>query len=651
MVDFGMGGFEHRAEFVDRVDAGRQLARQLRHLKEANPVVVGLPRGGVPVAAEVAEELRAPLDVLVVRKLGVPFHPETAMGAIGEGDAHVLDEHLVARLGIRAADVQRVEGMERSVLAQRLELFRAGRPAIPLTGRTVIVVDDGLATGSTARVACRIARARGAARVVLAVPVGAAERLREIQVSGAADEVVAVTAPRHFRAVGEHYRHFSSTADEEVVRLLDDGTRLDEIRTLARPLRSGADLGELVDQVSDSRFVCLGEASHGTHEYYQWRAEISRRLIETSGFTWIGVEGDWPDCWRINQWVRSLAERDLDAAQMLMEFERWPTWMWANRDVADFLDWLRAFNLARSPDDRVGFYGLDVYSLWDSLREVIGWLEVNAPASLKAAMQAWQCFVPFREDPHRYAYSTRLVPQTCEADVVALLVEMRRRARERAGDEAAFAAVQNAEVAAGAEQYYRAMVRGDRSSWNVRDHHMADTIDRLGAHLGPASKGIIWEHNTHVGDARATDMASEGMVNVGQLVRERHHGEGVSLVGFAGHRGSVLAGSGWGAPEQVMEVPPARARTHEDLLHRALGEPSVLTFGPDRAGPWLAGWFGHRAIGVVYAPERERGNYVPTRMGGRYDALVWFEDTRALEPLHHEGRPVEPEYETEPTGF
>ena len=167
--------------------------------------------------------------------------------------------------------------------------------------------------------------------------------------------------------------------------------------------------------------------------------------------------------------------------------------------------------------------------------------------------------------------------------MVALLVEVRRRAKERVGDEAAFDAVQNAEVAAGAEEYYRAMVRGDRSSWNVRDHHMADTVDRLTGHLGSTSKGLVWEHNTHVGDARATDMAGEGMVNVGQLLRERHHDEGVPLVGFAGHRGQVLAGAGWGAPEQVMTVPAARAGSHEDLLHEALGEPSVLVFGEDRA--------------------------------------------------------------------
>jgi erythromycin esterase-like protein len=425
-----------------------------------------------------------------------------------------------------------------------------------------------------------------------------------------------------------------------------------EIRSLAAPLGEPASLARLADRVRRARFVCIGEASHGTHEFYQWRARLSRTLIEEHGFTWIAVEGDWPDCWRINRWVRGQDDQALDAYGLLSHFERWPTWMWANDDVAEFLGWLREWNRARPASDRVGFYGLDVYSLWDSLRAIISWLERNAPDALPAAMEAWRCFAPHREDPHGYAWSTRLVPESCEADVVALLVEVQHRAAARLpDDEEAFDALQNAEVAVGAEHYYRTMVRGDRESWNIRDHHMADTIDRLARHLGPKSKGLVWEHNTHVGDARATDMARAGMVNVGQLVRERHQEEGVALIGFASHRGSVLAAAAWGAPELVLPVPQAQRGSHEDLLHRTLGEPAVLVFGEDRSGPWLSSWLGHRAIGVVYQPQREAGNYVPTQMGGRYDALIWFEQAVALRPLHHERRPREPELETQPTGF
>jgi erythromycin esterase-like protein len=424
------------------------------------------------------------------------------------------------------------------------------------------------------------------------------------------------------------------------------------IRSLATPLTTTADLEPLVDATGDRRLVCIGEASHGTHEFYRWRGELSRRLIEEHGFSWIGVEGDWPDCWRINRWLRGIADQELDACGVLAGFERWPTWMWANRDVADFLDWLHRWNLERPGDHRVGFYGLDVYSLWDSLRVIMTWLREHHPDALDAATEAWQCFLPYGEDPHRYARRTRLVPESCEPEVVALLVEVVRRGERLSHDgDDAFDAVQNAAIAVEAERYYRVMVRGNRESWNIRDRHMADTISRLDAHHGPHAKGLVWEHNTHIGDARATDMARAGMVNVGQLVRDRFGVADVALVGFASHRGTVLAARAWGEPELVMPVPAAHVGSHEDLLHRVLGEPAVLVFGPRRDSVWLSSRLGHRAIGVVYDPTREAGNYVPTVMGDRYDALIWLEQTQALTPLHHEQAPHEPELETEPTGF
>ncbi|MUN63948.1 erythromycin esterase family protein [Kocuria sediminis] len=427
---------------------------------------------------------------------------------------------------------------------------------------------------------------------------------------------------------------------------------LAEIRSLAAPLTGAPDLDLLVERCAGARFVAVGEASHGTHEYYRWRALLSRRLIEEHGFTWIGVEGDWPDCWRLNRWVRGQAEQDRDARGVLAGFGRWPRWMWANQEVAEFLDWLREENARRPQAEQVGFYGLDVYSLWDSLREIIAWLEANAPEALPAALQAWQCFVPYHEDPHEYAWSTRIVPESCEADVVALLAEVRRRTLGRLEeDPAAFDVALNAMVATDAERYYRTMVRGDRQSWNVRDEHMADTAELLSRHHGPRAKGLVWEHNSHVGDARATDMFDAGLVNVGQLLRERHSAPEVVLVGMAGWRGTVIAAESWGAAEEVVAVPEARSGSSEDLLHRALGEPAALVFGRDRSGAWLSGRLGHRAVGVVYHPWREAGNYVPTRMGERYDALLWFEETSALRPLGHEPPPEEPELETEPSGF
>ena len=270
-------------------------------------------------------------------------------------------------------------------------------------------------------------------------------------------------------------RHVTSVADAAA-----------QVQSLARPLHGPGDLDPLIEQVGAARFVCLGEASHGTHEFYRWRALLSRRLIVERGFTWIGVEGDWPDCWRINRWVRGLDEQDLDVDGLLARFARWPTWMWANRDVAEFLDWLHRWNLALPPADRVGFYGLDVYSLWDSLREIIAWLEANAPDAVPAAHRAWECFVPYREDPHEYAWSTRLVPLSCEPDVGALLAEVRGRMHEAAhDDEGAFDAAQNAEVAADAEHYYRIMVRGDRVIAGCRKPAQAHALNHLaGEHPG-----------------------------------------------------------------------------------------------------------------------------------------------------------------------
>jgi erythromycin esterase-like protein len=425
---------------------------------------------------------------------------------------------------------------------------------------------------------------------------------------------------------------------------------MDEIRSMASPLRTPADLDPLIERLADARFVLLGEASHGTSEYYGWRAAISRRLIRDHGFSFIAVEGDWPDCFRVNRWVKGSDDRRPDAASVLRDFDRWPTWMWANTEVARFADWLRAHNAATGAD--VGFYGLDVYSLWDSLRVVLSYLGESHPDALDSAHEALRCFEPYGEDPQRYARATRMVPTSCENEVVDLLIELRSQLRDDGiGDdpEDSLDALQNAEVLAGAERYYRTMVMADEQSWNVRDCHMVDTLDRLVAHHGPECKAIVWEHNTHIGDARATDMAGAGMVNVGQLVRERHEPEGVVLVGFGGHHGSVIAADQWGSTAQRMHVPHAPDGSHEALLHEALGSDSLLLFPDHRSSDWLSTRRGHRAIGVVYHPERDRwGNWVPTVMGRRYDALLSFDATSALHPLHAERPQPHSELETFP---
>ena len=413
----------------------------------------------------------------------------------------------------------------------------------------------------------------------------------------------------------------------------------DDVRDLALPLREAADLDPLMERIGDARIVLLGEASHGTHEYYAWREQLTRRLVAERGFGVVAVEGDWPDCYEVNRCVRLRPGAAADPRDVLDAFDRWPTWMWANEETVAFTRWLRAHNATLPEAERTGFYGLDVYSLWESMHELLGWLQEHEPEHVPEALAALQCFEPFGEDPQAYALARRLSPTSCEAAVVDLLTALQRdRAdgrRQRDDDpEGRFAAEQNAAVAAGAERYYRAMVGGSEESWNVRDTHMADTLDRLLEVDG--GKAVVWEHNTHVGDARATDMAAAGMVNVGQLARERHPGE-VVVVGFGGYRGSVVAAGSWGAQMQRLPVPPARPGSVEAFLHERLAADALFVFPQEGQPGWVSRRLDHRAIGVVYAPSRERwGNYVPTVLGRRYDAFLYFDDTSAVRPLHIE---------------
>jgi erythromycin esterase-like protein len=423
-----------------------------------------------------------------------------------------------------------------------------------------------------------------------------------------------------------------------------------QLRRQAQPLSHVQDLDPLLDRIGDARFVLLGEASHGTSEYYTWRAELSKRLIREKGFSFIAVEGDWPDCYRVNRYVKGYAESGARAHDVLHAFERWPTWMWANREVVDLIEWIRRYNdQRRVPDDRkIGFYGLDVYSLWDSMRAVVEYLDRIDPALAAGAKRAYRCFEPYQEDEQEYARATYLVPTSCEDEAVSVLRSLRDRAFEyrEDGREAYFNAEQNALVARNAELYYRTMVRGGPDSWNVRDHHMVDTLDRLMSHhrqVNPDAKAIVWEHNTHIGDARFTNMARGGMVNVGQLVRQSHDEEGVVLVGFGSHRGTVIAGEEWGARMERLRVPEAREGSWEDVMHAALTEGStasnagILVFADADDGgiAELDEPIAHRAIGVVYDPHHEHwGNYVPTIIPRRYDAFVFIDETHALSPLH-----------------
>lgn len=429
-----------------------------------------------------------------------------------------------------------------------------------------------------------------------------------------------------------------------------------QLRRAALPLSSPADLDPLLERIGNARYVLLGEASHGTHEYYTWRTAITRRLVAERGFSFAGVEGDWPDCYRVNRYVKALPDSGKSAYEVLHRYERWPTWMWANREIVTLAEWLRDHNESVSEESRIGFYGLDVYSLWDSMHAVVKYLERIDPQLAAGAKRAYRCFDPYAEDVQEYARATYLVPTTCETEVVSVLRAMRLQApryRED-GREAYFDAEQNALVARNAELYYREMVRGGPTSWNVRDNHMVETLERLMKFHGDASKAIVWAHNTHIGDARFTDMVLAGMVNVGQLVREAHDREGVVLVGFGSHHGSVVAGEEWGAPMERMVVPPAREGSWEDICHEHVGRDALFVFDDTRDGG-IAGLgepLEHRAIGVVYDPRRERwGNYVPSIMPRRYDAFLYINRTHALDALHMRAHVDHELPETFPSGM
>lgn len=405
------------------------------------------------------------------------------------------------------------------------------------------------------------------------------------------------------------------------------------------PLNKASDLSELINDIGDRPVVMLGEASHGTHEYYTWRTAISKRLIEEKGFQFIAVEGDWPDCYKINRYVKGYKDAGDDIKEVLLNFDRWPTWMWANWEVAALAEWMREYNQSLPMDKKVGFYGLDVYSLWDSMREMVMYLEKEDPPTAETVKKAIQCFEPFEENEYKYA-SVSLTEHSCRDKVLALLKQVRLRAQFLDSDrEASFNAEQNALIAVNAEKYYRSMIGFDNESWNVRDHHMMETLDRLMRFHGNGAKGIVWEHNTHIGDARATDMKRAGMVNIGQLAREHYGIDKVYLAGFGSYVGSVIAGEAWGSVMEEMEVPPAREGSIEHALHNEDSQNRYLLFNTEDARRMYDTSIRHRAIGVVYNPERERhGNYVPSVMSRRYDAFIFIDETQAVHPLHMKER-------------
>jgi len=405
---------------------------------------------------------------------------------------------------------------------------------------------------------------------------------------------------------------------------------------------SRRDYEPLMELVGNSRFTLLGEASHGTHDFYHTRAQITQWLIKEKGYSAVAVEADWPDAHRVNRYVQGRSD-DADAVEALGSFKRFPTWMWRNTDVVEFVAWLREYNDDLPEGSRkVGFYGLDLYSLHASARAVLDFLDKVDPEAAQRARYRYACFEHFGEDTQAYGYAARFgLSKSCEDEVVNQLVEMQKRAADLANrdghldPDAFFIAEQNARLVANAERYYRSMFESQIGSWNLRDQHMVETLDALVNHLGARSaKVALWAHNSHLGDARATQMGASGELNVGQLVRQRH-GEDTVLVGFTTHTGTVTAASNWDGPAERKRVRAALSGSYESLFHAAGVSNFLLIL---RGATWLSGVLNQemleRAIGVIYLPESERvSHYFQARLANQFDALIHLDETRAVEPL------------------
>lgn len=422
------------------------------------------------------------------------------------------------------------------------------------------------------------------------------------------------------------------------------------------------DFDPLIEAVGDARFVLLGEASHGTHDFYRARAQITQQLIEEKGFTAVAIEGDWPDAYRVNRYVGGInGDRNADAA--LAGFRRFPQWMWRNRDVLEFVEWLRLRNAAvPAGEPKCGFYGMDLYSLYGSIDAVLNYLDRVDPAAARRARYRYGCFEQFEEDPQAYGYAASFdLGRSCEDDVIAQLVDLQRRRSELAKrdgqfpEDEYFFAEQNARLVRNAEEYYRQMFAGRGDTWNLRDTHMVDTIAALTSHLdrtrGQRTKVAVWAHNSHLGDARATQMGRRGEINVGQLCRERW-GNDVFNVGFTTHTGTVTAAHDWGGEAELMRVNPSREDSVEGLFHDVgLAEFMLIFPEAPRAAEVLRADRLERAIGVIYRPRTERlSHYFEASVSQQFNAVIHFDTTTALQPLERTAPFELEEAETFPTG-
>ncbi|MEK2646251.1 alpha/beta fold hydrolase [Bdellovibrio sp. BCCA] len=838
--------------FAGREEAGRLLGEKLISLKDQNPVVLAIPRGGVPLAFEIAKMLKSPLDLLMVKKIGAPRQPELAVGAVSEDGEPLFNDSVIKFLSLKKTYLNQAAKQKTSEIQEQLKKFRGSKKTENVKNKTVIIVDDGIATGATLLAAIQFLRKKEPKKIIVAAPVAAKETVEKIK--KVADDVICLMTPENFVAVGLWYEDFTQVSDEEVIRLIaesrfmnadnereitiEDGKEklfgdltsvdkakglvifahgsgssrksprnqfvakelnkagfstllfdllteheskdrsnvfdinllaqrlllatqagleqthhipigyfgastgagaalvaaaksknkisavvsrggrpdlakehlkkveaptlllvggndlaviplnksaglqlktsrlvivpgathlfeepgtldevveyaiewfnehlpekketsfpkeqvVDELEGRAHSIKDSHSWDDLIASVASARVVMLGEATHGTEEFYSIRRHITERLIQDHGFSFVAVEGDWPDCQKLNDYIHF--DKGESAKQIMREFHRWPTWMWANDETALLIEWMKNYHAS--------FYGLDVYSLFDSMDYVIEFAKNVDPDLAKSVQEQYACFEPFARDEKSYARYLVKFEEGCRDDVIA---NLRKLLRLRIGEIATkspnlFSAQQNARIVAHAENYYRSMLFGGPDSWNVRDHHMIDTLDMLLKHNGPDSKAIVWAHNSHIGDYHATDMLQEGYVNLGGLARERFGIDQVALVGFGTFQGQVLAGPAWEGKPTVMTLPPARESSFEYFCHKVAEDLNTKRFyvvfdSEARSGNLGTRSYGHRAVGVVYSPHYElKGvNYVETVPAKRYDAFVFVDKTTALKSI------------------
>jgi erythromycin esterase-like protein/adenine/guanine phosphoribosyltransferase-like PRPP-binding protein len=628
-------------KFTNRRDAGQILAKRIDKLEWHGAVVLALPRGGVPVAAPLAKRLGVPVQVLLVRKLGAPRQPEFALGAVAENGVLFINEPALHYEGLTLSALDPIISRERIRIEDQKKKFRNGQDLLSLTGKKVVIVDDGVATGATVFAAIEFAKRQNALKIAVGVPVCAPETARHIR--GLGVDLISLIEPERLASVGMWYQDFSQVEDEEVIQELNGNpvahsknpSRLaHQIAERLLPLSKDEDLAPLIAHLRNRSIVMLGESTHGTAEFYKIRAKISQFLIRNEGFSFVAVEGDWPDSQKINLALKNGRMKSVRDA--LRSFKRWPTWMWANEEVAEYLE-------SEKRGSPCPFFGLDVYSFFESMDAVIEYAKKANPFLAKVLKERYSCFEPFQRDEFSYARSLERFPEGCAAEVILNLEALLKENLNPAIDpDDRFSAEQNARIVVNAESYYRALLSSDENSWNVRDGHMLDTLDLLlGQCLrkGKPEKGIVWAHNTHIGDYRATDMVRAGYKNLGGLARQSFGADRVALVGFGTYSGRVVASNAWGGKEQIITIPEAPHGTWDAYFHEALKirgwkQGLVIFETRDEEGPFSE-VLGQRAMGVVYQPNRDsRGNTVPTSLARRYDAFIFVDETTAVHSLH-----------------